>query len=273
MEIRNLAAVFFLLASACAPRELQRPVGTGGFLGAGLCPVDAGVEVVKVAPGSPAEKAKIRRGDVIVSYGGAALAAADRRQALLRDIRALAGQKLPVELKRGDETVSAALAPAVRDFYPQDELFAALSDEIVTGRRVSVAVVVTDVNHTKPEFFDDAPALEAWRSAMRGQLANSFEGLLLNKTLLRCGNYSVADRDKTDQVLKELGFHMTGAVSPETTKEVGKLAGASHLLFVSFTRFQQPSGAYEDDSSVRLVAVETDSVLASLRFRRLASRD
>jgi hypothetical protein len=66
---------------------------------------------------------------------------------------------------------------------------------------------------------------------------------------------------------------MTGAVSAETTKEVGKMLGASHILFVNFTRYQQESGGYEDDASVRLVAVESDSVIASLRFRDRAAHD
>jgi hypothetical protein len=103
---------------------------------------------------------------------------------------------------------------------------------------------------------------------MENSLKNNFETLLLNKPFLRCGNYSVADRDKTDRVLRELGFQMTGAVSADTARQVGKMIGASHLLFVDFTRFQQAGGAYEDDSSVRLVAVESDSVLASVRFRQ-----
>jgi hypothetical protein len=131
-------------------------------------------------------------------------------------------------------------------------------------------VVVTQVNHTKPEFFDNAQALEAFKAGMANSLKNNFENLLLHKPFLRCGNYSVADRDKTDRVLRELGFQMTGAVSAETAKQVGRMTGASHLLFVDFTRYQQPSGAYEDDSSVRLVAVESDNVLVSVRFRQRA---
>ena len=82
---------------------------------------------------------------------------------------------------------------------------------------------------------------------MRSHLETLFEGLLLNKLFLRCGGYGVADRAKTAEVLQELHFQMTGAVSAGTAKSLGRMTGASHLLFVNATRFQQPSGAYEDD--------------------------
>jgi hypothetical protein len=44
------------------------------------------------------------------------------------------------------------------------------------------------------------------------------------------------------------------------------MVGASHLLFLSLTRFRQPSGSFEDVTSARLVAVESGTVAASVRF-------
>ncbi len=274
METKTIRLVLLAaLVSACASPEIEKPVGPGGYLGVGLCPADGGIQVVRVNSDSPARKAGIKTGDILTEYDGQSLAGLDNRKVLMWDMRTESDRKLPLKIKRGDKTVTAKPVTADKPYYPKDELYAVLSDEIVSGRKVTVAVVVTQVDHTKPEFFDSAQALETWKAGMRNSVENRFESLMLNKNFTRCGNYAVADRAKTDQVLKELGFHMTGAVSPETTKEVGKMLGASHILFVSFTRYTQPSGGYEDDSNVRLVAVESDSVLASLRFRSRVDHD
>ena len=263
---RFLPAV--LLLGACATDELQRPLGQAGFFGANLCPAVDGLRAMTVSPGSPAEKGRLRDGDVLVGYAGTDLAGEAARKGLLEDVRAGAGKTFRLTVKRDGKTVAVKVVPGKKDVFPRDELYAALADEILSGRNVSVAVVITQVNTAKPEFFDNQEALAAWKAGMENSLKNNFETLLLNKAFLRCGNFSVADRDKTDRVLKELGFQMTGAVSAETAKQVGRMTGASHLLFIDFTRFQQASGAYEDDSSVRLVAVESDNVLASVRFRQ-----
>jgi len=269
METRNAAVLLAVaLLTGCAAPDIQKPLDRIGYLGMGLCPVSDGIQIVKVNADSPAEKARLKAGDTITGYGGQDMSRPESRQRLLWDIRDGAGKKFELTVKRGTKVLTLKPTPDSKDLYPADALKAALSDEIVTGRGVAVAVIVEQINHTNPEFFPNAAALEAWKTGMKNTLGNNFENLLLNKLFLRCGNYSVADRSKTDQVLKELGFQMTGAVSAETSKEVGKMTGASHLLFLNFTRFQQPSGAYEDDTNARLVNVENGTVLASARFRQ-----
>ena len=271
IETRAAPLVLAALLAACASSEVQKPVGRAGFLGAGLCPSDDGVEIRHVHHGSPAAKAGLKDGDVVTSYGGAALSQSENRRRLLWDIRS-GEKKLELDVKRGGRRLTVKAAPAVRDVYPNEELYAALSDDIVSGRGVSVAVIVSEIGNARPEFFDSAQALEAWRQGMKASLETNFESLLLDKNLLRCGNYSVADRDKTAQVLKELNFQMTGAVSPETAKQLGKLVGASDLLFVSFSRFQEGESSYLDQTSARLVDVETDRVLASVQFKQKIRR-
>lgn len=265
---RVLVPLAALLLGGCATDELSRPLGSSGFLGANLCPAPDGVKAVSVSAGSPAEKSRLRDGDVLIGYSGADLSAEASRKSLMQDLRAGAGRTFRVKVRRDGKSVELKLTPGKKDVYPRDELYAALADEMLSGRPVAVAVVVTQVDTAKPEFFANADALAAWKTGMQNTLKNNFETLLLNRQFSRCGNYGVVDRDKTDRVLKELNFQMTGAVSAETTKQVGRMTGASHLLFVDFTRFQQAGGGYEDDSSVRLVAVESGGVLASVRFRQ-----
>ena len=258
------------LVGACAAPQIesQQSLGHVGHMGTVICPADEGLKILQVAPRSAAEKAGIKEGDILTGYRGLDLARPENRLELLWDIRNGEGKLLELTLKRGGTSLTLKAAPTRKELYPQDELSSALRDEVETGRKVSVAIVVTLINHAAPELFKNAPALEAWKAGMKDSTGNLFEGLLLNKGLMRCGNYSVADRDKTKQVLEELHFQMSGAVSPETTRQLGKLVGASHLLFVSLTRFRQASGSYEDVITTRLVAVETGTVAASVRFRQ-----
>ncbi len=202
----RLLPLAVLLLGACASDELQKPLGSAGFLGANLCPAENGLRAMTVSPGSPAEKARLRDGDVLIGYSGEDLAREQARKNLLGDVRGGAGKTLRLTVKRDGKTVALKVVPAKKDVYPRDELYAVLADEILTGRNVSVAVIVTQVNTAKPEFFNNAEALAAWKAGMENSLKNNFETLLLNKPFLRCGTYSVADRDKTDRVLEEARF-------------------------------------------------------------------
>lgn len=273
MESRALLTLACVaLLSACATPRYQEAVGHAGYLGLGLCPAKDGLSVVSVNAGSPAERARFKEGDVIVGEGDLDLRTPEGRRSLLWAIHDdEAGNRLDFRVERRGRLLVLKARPQERDVYAKDALYSALTEEIVSGGKVSVAVIPR-VTHTRPEFFDNADALAAWQNGMSDSLDNTFESLLLNKLLLRCGNYGVADRAKTQEVFKELKFQNSGAVSPETAKELGRLVGASHLLFLDMTRFQQASGAYQDEISARLVAVESGTVLTSAKFEQSVSR-
>jgi serine protease Do len=70
---------------------------------------DAGIEVVEVASGSPAERAGLRAEDLIVSLGGTAVERVDDVQRLMGE-EAIGGA-LPVTVLRGDRTLDLELHP------------------------------------------------------------------------------------------------------------------------------------------------------------------
>jgi serine protease Do len=70
---------------------------------------DAGIEVVEVASGSPAERAGLRAEDLIVSLGGTAVERVDDVQRLMGE-EAIGGA-LPVTVLRGDRTLELELHP------------------------------------------------------------------------------------------------------------------------------------------------------------------
>jgi S1-C subfamily serine protease len=70
----------------------------------------AGLEVVEVAPDSPAQRAGLRPEDLLVEMGGSAVERADDVQKLMND--AAIGRPLPVRLLRGERFVDTELLPA-----------------------------------------------------------------------------------------------------------------------------------------------------------------
>jgi S1-C subfamily serine protease len=70
----------------------------------------AGLEVVEVAPDSPAQRAGLRPEDLLVEIGGRPVERADDVQKLMND--ASIGRPLPVRLLRGDRFVDTELLPA-----------------------------------------------------------------------------------------------------------------------------------------------------------------
>lgn len=69
-----------------------------------------GVIVVRVLPDTPAAKAGIRRGDVIVQIDGQAIRTADQLQTIVENSRL--GQTLKVQVRRGEQTQQLAVKTA-----------------------------------------------------------------------------------------------------------------------------------------------------------------
>jgi S1-C subfamily serine protease len=80
-----------------------------------MIPEVRGVLVMRVVPNTPAEKAGIRKGDVIVQIDGEAVSAAEKLQNLVENSKI--GQSLKLKLRRGSETKEVAVQTAqLRDF-------------------------------------------------------------------------------------------------------------------------------------------------------------
>ncbi len=80
-----------------------------------IVPEVKGVLVMRVVPNTPAEKAGIRKGDVIVGIDGEAVTTAEKLQNLVENSQI--GQSLKLKLRRGSQTKDVAVQTAqLRDF-------------------------------------------------------------------------------------------------------------------------------------------------------------
>jgi len=97
------------------------PLGTTSFLGVGIqeidserskalkLPEEAGVEVTRVAPDSPAEKAGIKTGDVVLQYNGQRIEGIDQFSRMVRETPAGREVRLGIFRNGATQTVTAKI--------------------------------------------------------------------------------------------------------------------------------------------------------------------
>jgi S1-C subfamily serine protease len=71
--------------------------------------VETGLLVIHVEPGSPAGRAGLREGDLIVAYGGQPVAGVDDLHKLLTGEQV--GVRSPIEMLRGSEKLQLEVVP------------------------------------------------------------------------------------------------------------------------------------------------------------------
>ena len=85
--------------------------------------------------------------------------------------------------------------------------------------------------------FDDTSHHGYWGGS-RNALAEAARDVA-TEALVKSGAFVVIEREQIAQVLKEQGFGMTGAISPQTAAKAGKLLGLQALVTGKITDFDQ----------------------------------
>ncbi len=73
-------------------------------------------------------------------------------------------------------------------------------------------------------------------------------------------NFSLVDRQRTESILNELKFNASGLITKEYQSKLGKLLGASHLLFVN-PNIQYKPNEFEYSALLKLLKVENGEIL------------
>lgn len=104
------------------------------------------------------------------------------------------------------------------------------------------------------------PVSNDWYEGWKTSALNSTSSRMLRK-FSENKNFRLVDRASIDSILREIKFQSTGAISPDSSKEIGKLSGATHFLVIEMNRFQEKAG-FIDLISQKLIDVETGDVIA-----------
>jgi len=130
----------------------------GSFLGVAIQEIQTGVEVTRIAPDSPAEKAGIKTGDVITQYNGQRVEGMDEFSRMVRETPA--GREVKIVI--------------IRNGAPQTVAVRVVSRPAISGQLLPAPV------QAPPEFrFPDMPQSHmTWRSTMLGIEAEALDGQL-----------------------------------------------------------------------------------------------
>ena len=154
---------------------IVRMASAAGFLGVAIqeidgnrarelkLPVGAGVEVTRIAPESPAEKAGIRTGDVVMQYNGQRVEGIDQFSRMVRETPA--GRDVKIEIIRngapqsitakivGRPVISSQLIPAAPVLTPFDLRFPDMPQSRMSWRNTMLGVDLEALGGQLAEFF------------------------------------------------------------------------------------------------------------------------
>ena len=147
-----------IVLAACMTTGLAMSQGLGSFLGVGIQETQAGVEVTRIAPDSPAEKADIRTGDVVTQYNGQRVEGMEQFSRLVRETPP--GREVKIGI--------------IRNGAPQT-----IAVKIVARPAISGQLIPAPVQEPLEFRFPDMPQSHmTWRSAMLGIEAEALDGQL-----------------------------------------------------------------------------------------------
>lgn len=149
----NRVAVIALVTAGLAASQ-----PSGSFLGVGIQETATGVEVTRIAPESPAEKAGIKTGDVVTQYNGQHVEGMDEFSRMVRETPA--GREVKIGILRNGVAQTITV-------------------KIVARPAISGQLVPAPVQNPFELHFPDMPQNRmTWRSAMLGIEAEGLDGQL-----------------------------------------------------------------------------------------------
>jgi serine protease Do len=156
--------------------EIERAVRIslgGSFLGVGVAEVDAerakalklkeerGVEITNIEEGSPAAKAGLQKGDVVLEFNGQRVEGTEQFVRLVRETPA--GRQIKLSVSRGGAAQTVTATVEKRKF---------------TGRSGSFVMPRIEIPNVHVQMPDIPRAMMSWRSAMLGIEAESVDSQL-----------------------------------------------------------------------------------------------
>lgn len=254
--MRKISVVLLsiILLSGCAVLGSLRPRETNTLevarLGITTDIMNNELVVKDFSKKSAARLAGVKKGDVFVSIDGNTITTQKTLLSILENKEK--GEHVLLIMNRNGKHVSFDIEPIMIEILPTSNK---INHLLMDNHKVSVAIIVTEVKNS----FRNVP--NDWVDSMRTQLQTTYESGLLKGGYGNTALFSIVDRTRLRQILNEFQFSQSSFVSDKVRVKIGEMTGATHIIDISFARFQ--SGLGKDDvMTARLIDIETGNVLA-----------
>lgn len=226
---------------------IDRVTFPGFFVGEG----DKGVvEVIRVIGADNIQK-ELRRGDRVVALDGVPVMGKKQYMSMVGGKRV--EQVSVFTFRRMDNEFSIGIR--LNEMYcPM--MYTALADKLNDGKKVSIAIIPFANQATVSANVNASGLAESDKD----MLSSSYEGMFINEMGI-FPNFSVVDRKMIESIMKEVKFQVTGFVDEQTMAKIGKMTGATHLMSVTISRYEDGTNYVE-----RLVEIETTNVVYSNNY-------
>jgi membrane-associated protease RseP (regulator of RpoE activity) len=206
--------------------------------------------VKEVMKSFPAERAGIKRGDIVVSIDG---------KKYKNDIEIISlinnefrGDHVLLVINRNGKQINFNVEPIVVKVRQQG---ISIIKILAKDNKVSLAIVVDEVKDTFLNTSAD------WADSIRNILQSQQESFYLS-AFGNNNNFSIVDRIQLMQILFEFQFHQVGFISDEIRMKIGEMTGATHILDISYARLRGRYNSYKDIINTRLIEIKSGAVLA-----------
>jgi len=147
-----------VVLAVCMTASLAMSQGLGSFLGVGIQETAAGLEVTRIAPESPAEKAGIKAGDVVTQYNGQRVEGMDEFSRMVGETPVGREVKIGIIRNGAPQTITAKIA----------------ARPAISGQLIPAPVQ----NPFELRFPDMPQSRMTWRSTILGIEAEALDGQL-----------------------------------------------------------------------------------------------
>jgi hypothetical protein len=179
-----------------------------------------------VYKGSPADKAGIKLGDVVMQIDGIKADKINKVCEYLGDRHP--GEHISLLLKRKGRIIKKRITLGL--IYVS--LVNSVLEKMVCKNIPVRLAIITDDTKIYTDVSDPQvkKTIETVIHSYDGHLLSGTENVYIRR-YLGFANFSLIDRQRIESVTRELKFNKSGLVSPEFQTELGKMLGATHLLF------------------------------------------
>ncbi len=222
-----------------------------------------GSEVVieSVSPNSAAERAGIRVGDVMVSIDNIPIKSPFQPKQIIQ-LTKEGGQNVSCSIKRDNNIFLKQVTLDTNYVYFDCWV---LIKKLIEGKPIRLAVITGEITHTLSNQMGQE-SFSQWQKGIESGLIINTEALFVRFNSYK--NFELIDRQHINKVLNELKLQQSGLASDASSLKLGKMLGATHLLIISYTRFQQPGSKviYQDAHYRKLIDVESGKILSSFQM-------